>query len=564
MSRDILDVAIIGGGVSGCYAGYRLLTADPAIPKLHGMLMASGGGSLSVALYEASDRIGGRLWSYRFAELPNQVAEMGGMCFSPLHANVYGLCTKELQLKTEKADEFSVYNLQYLRDHRFAFDDYVPKDRPDRYYPGTVPYFLDDKEKWQLPTDLMLSAFEKAVPEVGPLLNQLKEIGDDPDRARKIISKLDLALRNARLAGTDLQLHDYGFWNLLSQHASQEAYEMATMSSGFYSTTQNWNAYNTLLGAFVDFSVPQTWTKLEHGYDVLPLEMARRFAGLGGKICTGTRLCGLEIQGQGAEAVITMRLEAPGVRAWTQQARNVILAIPPRSVRLLDQDTFLFRSDQFVGDLSTVTCEPASKLFLTFAEPWWKKVATPPNQSKKTIESGQSATDLPMRLCYYLGSERNGKSLLLASFSDSIAVEYWNGYLPRSRFGLSDREGAAQSYPSAVLIEPPPAMVRDAVRQLSAVHNFEVPAPISAAFVNWSADPYGGGFHFWNTHVRSWEVMPRIRCPISGANVFLCGEAFSAKQGWVEGAINTTETTLETCFGLSRPTWVPEDYDFGP
>jgi hypothetical protein len=169
-----------------------------------------------------------------------------------------------------------------------------------------------------------------------------------------------------------------------------------------------------------------------------------------------------------------------------------------------------------------------------------------------------------MRLCYDWGSERNGKSLLLASFSDSIAVEYWNGYLPRSRFGLSDREGAAQSYPSAVLIEPPPAMVRDAVRQLSAVHNFEVPAPISAAFVNWSADPYGGGFHFWNTHVRSWEVMPRIRCPISGANVFLCGEAFSAKQGWVEGAINTTETTLETCFGLSRPTWVPEDYDFGP
>ena len=551
MSRDILDVAIIGGGVSGCYAGYRLLTADPAIPGLH-----------SVALYEASDRIGGRLWSYRFPELPNQVAEMGGMCFSPLHANVYGLC-KKLQLKTENADEFSVYNLQYLRAHRFAFHDYVPKDRPDGYYPGTIPYFLDDKEKWQLPTDLMLSAFKKAVPDVGPLLDQLSKIGDDPDKARKIISKLDLALRNARVAGTDLRLHDYGFWNLLSQHASQEAYDMATMSSGFYSTTQNWNAYNTLLGAFVDFSVPQTWTKLENGYDALPREMARRFAELGGKIHTGTRLCGLEIQGRDAEAVITMRLEAPDVPAWTQRARNVILAIPQRSVRLLNQDTFLFRSDRFVDDLSTVTCEPASKLFLTFAEPWWKKVATPPSQTKKTIESGQSSTDLPMRLCYYLGCEKNGKSLLLASFSDSIAVEYWNGYFPQSRLGLSDR-ATAQGQPSAFLMDPPPAMVRDAVRQLRDVHNFDVPEPLSAAFVNWSADPYGGGFHFWNTHVRSWEVMPRIRRPVSGTNVFLCGEAFSAKQGWVEGAINTAETTLETYFGLSRPTWAPEDYDFGP
>ncbi len=101
MAPDILDVAIVGGGVAGCYAGYRLLTADPAIPALQAMLKASGRDSLSVALFEASDRIGGRLWSYRFAETPNQVADMGGMCFSPLHANVYGLCTQELRLGTE-------------------------------------------------------------------------------------------------------------------------------------------------------------------------------------------------------------------------------------------------------------------------------------------------------------------------------------------------------------------------------------------------------------------------------------------------------------------------------
>lgn len=96
MSRDILDVAIVGGGVSGCYCGYRLLTADPAIPALQDMLRASGSNSLSVALFEASDRIGGRLWSHRFPETPSLVAEMGGIGFSPLHANVYGLCTKEL------------------------------------------------------------------------------------------------------------------------------------------------------------------------------------------------------------------------------------------------------------------------------------------------------------------------------------------------------------------------------------------------------------------------------------------------------------------------------------
>jgi lysine 2-monooxygenase len=568
MSRDILDVAIIGGGVSGCYAAYRLLRADPELRPLQDLRMASGRDSLSVALYEASDRIGGRLWSYRFPDLPDQVAEMGGVAFSPLHANVYGLCTNELRLEIEEALEFSVYNLQYLRDHRFAFCEYIPNDQPNGYYPGTIPYFLREEEKWQLPTDLILSAFKKALPpEIGALFDRLLRTGGDPDKARKIISELDRALRNARTTGTHLPLPECGFWNLLTQHASQEAYEMATMSSGFYSTTQNWNAYDTMLGAFVDFSVPQKWTKLKAGYAALPLKMAQRFAELGGKICTKTRLYGLEIEGRDSEAVITMQLGTPGGSTWRQRARNVILAIPPRSVWLLNPDTFLFRSCQFVDDLSTVTCEPASKLFLTFAEPWWKKVGMPPKRAKNTIQTGQSATDLPMRLCYYLGSDnKNSKSLLLASFCDSIAVDYWNGYLPQNQFGLPDRAtGGAQSHPVPLFMDdPPPAMVQDAVRQLTLVHGFEVPVPLCAKFVNWSADPYGGAFHFWNTHVRSWEVMPRIRRPVSGANLFLCGEAFSAKQGWVEGAINTAERTLETYFGLPRPTWTPEDYDFGP
>jgi lysine 2-monooxygenase len=568
MSHDILDVAIIGGGVSGCYAAYRLLATDPEPLPLQALRKESGCDSLSVALYEASDRIGGRIWSYRFPDLPNQVAEMGGIAFSPLHANVYGLCTNELRFNTRDAKEFTDCKLQYLRDHRFAFDDYKPKCQPAGYYPNKIPYFLREDEKWQYPIELMLSAFKNAVPkEIGPLFDQLLALRGDPDKARKIIHELDFALRYARTTKNDLPLPDCGFWNLLTQHASQEAYDMATMSSGFYSTTQNWNAYDTLLGAFVDFCVPQKWTKLMDGYSILPDKMAESFAKRGGKLHRKTRLCRLEIEGRGPEAIITMQLETPGVCAWTQQARNVILAIPPRSVQLLDPKTFLFRSSKFLDDLSSVTAEPASKLFLTFAEPWWKKIEMPSNQAKKTIEDGQSATDLPMRLCYYLGSEeKNGKSLLLASFCDSIAVDYWNGYLPHSRFGSSDRaKGAAQSQAIPLLMDPPPrAMVQDAVRQLSLVHGFDVPEPLFAKFVNWSADPYGGAFHYWNTHVRSWEVIPRIRRPLPDTNLFLCGEAFSAKQGWVEGAINTAERTLETYFGLPRPTWAPKDYDFGP
>jgi monoamine oxidase len=58
--------------------------------------------------------------------------------------------------------------------------------------------------------------------------------------------------------------------------------------------------------------------------------------------------------------------------------------------------------------------------------------------------------------------------------------------------------------------------------------------------------------------------MPRIRRPVEQLNVFLCGEAYSSSQGWVEGAVNTAEMVVEDYFDLPRPDWVLPEYDFGP
>jgi hypothetical protein len=157
----------------------------------------------------------------------------------------------------------------------------------------------------------------------------------------------------------------------------------------------------------------------------------------------------------------------------------------------------------------------------------------------------------------------DGTSLLLATANDSIATSYWDGYLPRSRYGIANRAVGEAGKAPKLLNDAPPAMIRDAVAQLEELHGCSIPEPISGVYVNWSQDPYGGGFHFWNPHECSWKVMPRVRRPVPGVNVFLCGEAFSAKQGWVEGAVNTAERMLETYFGLPRPGWLPDGYDLG-
>nr|WP_032491790.1 FAD-dependent oxidoreductase [Rhizobium rhizogenes]ABI15642.1 trytophan 2-monooxygenase [Rhizobium rhizogenes] len=58
-------VAIIGAGISGLVAASELLHA----------------GVDDVTVYEASDRLGGKLWSHGFKSAPNVIAEMGAMRF---------------------------------------------------------------------------------------------------------------------------------------------------------------------------------------------------------------------------------------------------------------------------------------------------------------------------------------------------------------------------------------------------------------------------------------------------------------------------------------------------
>jgi monoamine oxidase len=74
--------------------------------------------------------------------------------------------------------------------------------------------------------------------------------------------------------------------------------------------------------------------------------------------------------------------------------------------------------------------------------------------------------------------------------------------------------------------------------------------------MDWSIDPYGGGVHFWNRGYKSWEVLHRITQPVHDFPCYICGEAYSTNQTWVEGALQTAEIVLQKHLGLPEPAWV--------
>jgi hypothetical protein len=102
-------------------------------------------------------------------------------------------------------------------------------------------------------------------------------------------------------------------------------------------------------------------------------------------------------------------------------------------------------------------------------------------------------------------------------------------------------------------------MALEAHRQLMEVNNVpedeqpDIPLPYYAHYQNWTKDPFGAGWHAWSSGSDQQKLIPRVRQPIPTANVFVVGEAFSDVQGWVQGALNSAESTLQCNLRLKWP-----------
>jgi hypothetical protein len=47
-------------------------------------------------------------------------------------------------------------------------------------------------------------------------------------------------------------------------------------------------------------------------------------------------------------------------------------------------------------------------------------------------------------------------------------------------------------------------------------------------------------------------------------NIHVCGEAYSGIQGFIEGALTSTELVLQEQLGVAGPDWLSQDYYLGP
>ena len=531
MADETIDIAIVGGGVSGVYSAWRLKQADP---------------NRKIVVFEGSGQIGGRLLSVRPPDIPNMVAELGGMrilpAVQPRITRLIDVLNQELSTGTGqqiRLYDFPVdepQNIAYLRGVYLRLSDF-------RTAPHKVPYHLSFLERGATAGSIIVNAINQIVPGI-------TNPGLDEYQRRQMA-------QHASFAGRPL--YQQGFWNVLLRVISGEAYELGVDAGGYTSTLINWNAADAIPWYLSDFGVDPHYKGFTQGFQAVPQALAELFRAAGGDIRLATPIAGFAWHDDAF---------AVQVQGKVINAKSLILALPRRSLDLLVPTS---PGLQEIQDLiASVTPRPLFKLFTTYSSPWWRAAGyTEADGRFIPVEAGRTVTDLPVRQTYYWPKDdgtpaTDGAAMLMASYDDGTNIGFWDGLRPRRRQAWSAGQEVAE--PADPFLgdtdaterdlawrqyKAPRGMVDEVARQLAVIHGLPyTPEVRNAAFRDWGDDPFGGGWNSWNIGVKSWEVKQRIVQPFDQRALYICGEAYSDAQGWVEGALQTADIMLEK-FGLA-------------
>jgi monoamine oxidase len=525
MSEQVLDYAIVGGGISGIYSAWRLKESDS---------------TLNIEVFEASDRVGGRLLTVTPPKMSNSHVELGGMRYIVEEHPWVDALVKYLKLDTVPLPADEPQNIAYLRAKVLRMSELTDAE--------AVPYNLRADEKGKMLDNLTAQA---AAVSLAPTIQKLF--------GKTIKSWKDLKLTSAewKTLATQGTYEGAPLWSLpmrylMLRSISNEALHLDEDAGGYDSILYTWNAADGFGWNLGDFTPTTTYVRVEEGYDEVPLKLAERFHNAKGTIHLDARLESFDA----TDDLVTLEVHEDG-QTKTISAKRLILALPRRSLELLAQTgAVLDPKHKDVHELiESVTPIPLFKLAILYPRAWWEKLppVTPP---KPTLSSGRSVTDLPIRQCYYWDVDTTTGYGVLLVYDDGRDLDYWAGL----------RDSQAPAFESAVAVDqssewykhPAPArMVEEIHRQLLEMHGNPpgIPSPVAGAYRDWGEDPYGGGANFWHVGVKSYEVGERIMQPKPPLPVYICGESYSHGQGWVEGALQTTEEMLEKHFGLPKPPW---------
>jgi len=178
--------------------------------------------------------------------------------------------------------------------------------------------------------------------------------------------------------------------------------------------------------------------------------------------------------------------------------KHLICSIPKSALQLLPY----FKQTPLLDSVKEI---PLLRIYATYPikDLWFKNI-------KRTT------TDNYIRQIIPIDYE---KGLIMISYTDDLYANMW-----------SQTSGNGETF----LIEA----LHNEIEQLFSIRP---PKPLFISQHYWK-----GGVHLWKPNYNVVDIYSKILQPDKEKNIFICGEAYSHKQGWIEGALSSCYDVLHT------------------
>ena len=550
------DIAIIGAGISGLYAAWRILSQQRDAKVLILEQKPKTGGRLDSDTLEITDIDGVRR---------KVKDEEGGMRFNESMVELYKLF-KELDLSLENG-KIVPFNMAdpngrfYLRD--CGFTQKQLKDSKNSIW--SEIYKLNKQEVGKSPGTL-----------VGEVLRSVLQANENKNALAECVKKYRLK-DSGEFLGTPEQwsdfrnkftykgavIHSWGLWPLLTAcGVSNEAITMITKAIGFSGPiAQDINAGEQLqiLGDFPNN--PQFFT-LNAGFESLTEKLEKNITQ--GQNQASILLNTKAVSVDESDSTVTIVAENSGQETALEiSCSSLLITLPKLALESLMESSIGFPSgNKLKEDLDRLQGMRLAKINLYYQERWW-------HQGEAPICHGGSFTDLPAGAVYVFdpiypyadnrnydeatveekvellnryGDDYNGPSALTV-YCDYDNTTFWKqlqciGAPYLGSHPIPEFATAAST-----------AVVDELHKQLSLILNRTgIPAPVTSTFRLWGDDEYGFGYHQWKLKTNDAEIRESIWRVAK--NIFLSNEAYSDMQGWVNGSLRSTDIMLEKGLGI--------------
>ena len=258
--------------------------------------------------------------------------------------------------------------------------------------------------------------------------------------------------------------------------------------------------------------------------DTLPEALSRAIGRHGARITFRHRLASVEFSGEGGP--ISLSFDTQDGRI-SLSAGRVVLAMPAGAVARVEG---LAERPEIHALLSALAPQDAVATALVFKKPWWREIG---------IHGGASTTDLPVRHLRHHGGEQ------------------WRGSRRRSAdqlLGRPERPVLARSLefgaPATgwISADHPVACELHSQAQMMFGRKMPMALPCTGRRVHPALgreSAAGAAFHMWSKGSSPADVMRSALCPVPAQKLHICGEAWSPRQGWIEGALESVDMMLE-------------------